>query len=217
MPLSRKSRSTRFKKIVKEGIEAALLPAGFVPTGKPLTWGRSARELTHLVGVHRRATTYSVQWSVGCPPATWLLWGDGDPRDIGYCVMAGTPSDIVRPSHGDGWTLDDTSTPAGVANIALGLKSDLDAVAKRLESFTTRRVLWTYLLQNRNPVDHRDFLIPAKLPFKLAAAAALALAGGDVEGCDLADDAALALRGFKDKLHREQAGRLRAAASKICT
>lgn len=158
----------------------------------------------------------SLQWSVGCPPAAWLLWGDGDARDVSYCVVAGTLGDIVRPSHRDGWKLDDTSTEEDATTIAAGLKSDLERVTKRLEEFTTRRDLWTYLIQNRDPVDHRDFAQPALLSFKLAAAAALALAGGDLEGCDLFTEAESALRRHKDKGHRDQIGRLRAAADKIC-
>jgi hypothetical protein len=214
--MSGRSKSARLKAVIKDGIEAALLPAGFVSTGKPLTWGRSAGELTHLIGVHSRTSSYSLQWSLGCPPAAWLLWGDGDPRDVSYCVMAGTPSDMVHPSHGDGWILSDTSTSEDAVTIAAGLKSDLAIVVKRLEAFSTRRQVWTYLLENRDPVDDRDFLVPAQLPFKLATAAALALAGGDLEGCDLAAEAELALRRFKDKLHREQVNRLRTAASNVC-
>lgn len=100
--------------------------------------------------------------------------------------------------------------------MAADLTSDLAQVAKRLEEFTSRRGLSTYLIQNRDPVDHRDFAAPAVLEFKLAAAAALALAGGDPEGCQLFAEAEPALRRYKDKGHRDQVGRLRAAADKIC-
>jgi hypothetical protein len=214
--MSNRRQLLRLKEVIKDGIEAALMPAGFVPTGKPLTWGRSAGELTHLVGIHRMITSHSVQWSVGCRPAAWLLWGDGDPRDVGYCVVAGSLNKIVRSSHGNGWTMNDTSTPEDAATIAAWLKSDLEIVAKHLDAFRTRRGLWTYLLQNRDAIDRRDFSEPVLLPFKLAAAAALALAGGDLEGCELVEEAEFALRGFRDKLHRDQVSRLRAAAREIC-
>jgi hypothetical protein len=62
--------------IVREGFEAALLPLGLKPSGRRLTWSKPADELSHLIGLLPTRKRYTIQWSVGCPPAARLLWGD---------------------------------------------------------------------------------------------------------------------------------------------
>jgi hypothetical protein len=212
------SRNPELRTIIADGIEAALLPAGFAPTGRRWTWARPAKELTHLIGVLTKVASrsYTVQWSIGCPPAAAILWGEGDARDISFNVMAGLPSGIVRGALGDGWTLSGSTTPNEALEIAAAAKADLRVVAARLYRLQTRRELWNYLLENREPVDRRDFLFPAMLPFKLVTAAALALAGYDREGCDLLPEVMNAWSKVRDRPTRERLARLEAAAKSVC-
>lgn len=200
----------------KNGIEAALFPLGFRATGRSLTWSREYGELKHLIGVHRKGDSYTIQWSIGNDAAAKLMWGEGDPRDISFNVMAGVPSSVSKPRLGNGWALGDVESEGQAVDIAAALKADLTDVAKWQERFRTRRDVWTYLLENRDYVDHRDFVFPAILPFKLAIAAALALSAGDRDGCLLMPDVRHALMGFRDKDSKQRLQRLEFEAGRIC-
>jgi hypothetical protein len=144
------------------------------------------------------------------------MWGDGDPRDISYNIMAGLPSDVLRATLGNGWSFTEATTNPEVLDIVNAIKSDLIAIAKWLERFDTRRGLWSYLLANRDPVDHREFTVPALLPMKLATAAALALSGNDQDGCALMPEVRSAMKGFRDKQSKERLQRLEQAAAAVC-
>jgi len=202
--------------IVREGVEASLLPLGFKPTDRRLTWSRPANEVNHLIGLLAKGKRYTIQWSVGCAPAARLLWGDGNVGDISYAVMAGIPSDLIKPAFGDGFALTEDVTDENVHDTADGIATDLAAVAQSLERFQTVRGLWRYLMANRDPVDRRDFSFPTMFPMKIAAATALALVGGDREGCELMPEARVALTQFREKLSLERLERLEDAARAVC-
>ncbi|HEX2682110.1 MAG TPA: hypothetical protein VHQ03_12560 [Candidatus Dormibacteraeota bacterium] len=209
------SRNPKLATIIAAGIESSVTPLGFRATGRRWTWARPNNELTHLVGVLSKGSSYSLQWSVGCPAAAQILWGQGDARDIAYNLMAGVPSGVV-PGAINGWSLEESTTNTQVQEIVDSLGSSLVELSHWLTQFGTRRALWTYLIANRNPVDNREFVFPAILPFKMAAAAALALAGGDREGCELLADVRLTNHGFRDKLAKGRLTRIEAAAREVC-
>jgi hypothetical protein len=209
-------RSPLLDLIVKEGFEAALLPLGFKPTGRRLTWSRPANELSHVIGLLPNRKRYTIQWSVGCPSAARLLWGDGDVSDVGYTVMAGVPSNILKPTFGNSFEILEDITAESVHASAAAIASDVAGIAASLDRFQTRHGLWRYLMTNKDPVDHRDFTFPAMFTMKIATAAALALAGGDREGCEFMPEVRIALTKFKDKLARERLARLEDAAQRVC-
>lgn len=82
--------------------------------------------------------------------------------------------------------------------------------------FKTRREVWTYLLENRDPTDRRDFVVPADLPLKLLTAAAFAAVDGDRMACDLLPEAEQAMAKFRDSLTVRRIRRLQEAAYNVC-
>lgn len=130
--------------------------------------------------------------------------------------MAGVPSNILKPKFGNSFEMLEDVTEDNVHTSAAAIASDLAGIAGSLERFQTRRGLWGYLMANKEPVDHRDFTFPAMFMMNIATAAALALAGGDREGCELMPDIRTELTKFKDKLARERLGRLEDVAKTVC-
>jgi hypothetical protein len=191
------------------------VPLGYSRTGRVWTWARPAGELTHLIGILRTGTSYTLQWSVGCPPAARLLWGEGDERDLSFNVMAGVPS-RAAPGAVNGWALDKLTADKDLLEMGASVKESLLKVCSWLDNFQTRRGLWTYLLENRDPWDHREFTFPANLGFKFATATALALVGGDHEGCELLADVQATHRPWRDRMAQRRLERIEAFAKDVC-
>jgi hypothetical protein len=89
-------------------------------------------------------------------------------------------------------------------------------VSEHLERFQTRRDVRNHLLVNRDPIDRRDFVIPANLPLKLLTAAVLAAIDEDPEACDLASEAALLMAPYRHPVSLERVERLQAAVARLC-
>jgi hypothetical protein len=130
-------------------------------------------------------------------------------------VMSGTPGNIRHPAPGQSWTLD-KATEGQLQSIIEAVRADLQVVAERLKPFERRRDLITYLLQNRDRIDRRDFLIPANLPLKLVTATALALADRDNQACELLPEVDREMERYHDKLSLERLSRLHQAANALC-
>lgn len=204
-------RAEALRRIVVDGIEAALLPAGFEAVGK-LTWTRAAAELQHVIALLARRGMYDVQWGVVSPEAVPFLWGKpAEGGDVGEAVMSGTPSSIHHPPAGQSFRLD-ASVPAGaIPEISAALVEDLGRVERRLRAFSTRRELRAYLMDNRDPKDRRDFIIPANLPLKLFTATTLAVIDGDRVAHGLLADTEQAMARYKDEISVARLGRLKDA------
>src|SRR5260370_36188010 len=205
------------RRLASDAFDAVLVPEGFNRVERKYTWVRRTSELVHVVAVLHRRRQYDIQWGVVSPEAAELLWGRAaDPTDVGQSVMSGTPGKIRHPAPGQSWTLDEV-TDGQLQQIIEAVRADLEVVAKRLNAFQRRRDLMTYLLQNRDRIDRRDFLIPANLPLKLGTATALALADHDKQACDLLPEVDREMARYRDRLSVERVGRLRQAAGALCS
>ena len=130
--------------------------------------------------------------------------------------MSGTPGSIRHPAPGQSWTLEPANDMDAVAKIADEVRIDMQVVANRLADFKTRRDVRDYLMLNRDPVDARDFVIPANLPLKLMTAASLALIDRDTAVCDLLPEVESQMEPFQGELSRDRLDRLRLAAEVVC-
>lgn len=210
------SRNVALRKIIAEGIEAALVPAGFESTGK-LAWLRRTPELQHVIALLSRRGMYDLQWGVVSPEAAPFLWGEpAREGDVGAAVMSGTPGSIHHPAPCQSFRLDAMVPADDVERIVTGLSSDLRPVEKRLRVFSTRRDVRSYLLLNRDPKDRRDFVIPANLPLKLYTAATLAVIDGDPEACGLIADAEQSMAPYKGEVSIARLRRLRDGSAVLC-
>ena len=210
------SEALAIRRVEADAFDAVLGPQGFSRVARKHTWVRGTLELFHVVSILHRRRQYDVQWGVVSPEAAELLWGKpADPTDVGQSSMSGTPGSIRHPALGQSWTLDE-GTDGGLQRIIEAVRADLQVVAERLKAFERRRDLVTYLLQNRDRIDQRDFVIPANLPLKLVTATALALADHDKQACDLLPDVDREMARFQDKLSTERLTRVRQAARALC-
>lgn len=82
-------------------------------------------------------------------------------------------------------------------------------MAVRLEAFPNRRAVREYLLRNRDPIDQRDFVIPANLPLKLLTAATLAVLDEDADVCALLPEVEAAMLRYSDEMSSRRLARLR--------
>ena len=198
-------------RLVRRAFDPALVPLDFRPTGRHLTWARDVGELRHIFGVNRRTTSFWTQWGLSSRPAAKILWGDLDERELGFNVVAGDLVDLIGPTRAAGWTIDATTTDEEIEEVCMALKVDLPRAAAVLEPYRTRRALWRELVEDDNRSDRLKFLMPNKEPFRLAAAAALAVSLGDPQAPDMVERAVRALKPFRYKLYREQIVRLESA------
>lgn len=205
--MSRNDPNVALHRVVDRGINDVLLPAGFDPVSK-LSWCRSTGELRHVVELLSRRGTYVAQWGVVSPEATWFLWGRDGGMDVGDAVMSGTAGSIRHPARAQSFRLDGTvDTDVLAADVA----ADMVTIDRWLRRFETRADLRTYLMENRDRKDRREFVIPANLPLKLYTAAVLAVIDGAEDADDLVTDAAGELERFDDELSAGRLSRLKHA------
>jgi hypothetical protein len=210
------SRNAALRRILSDGIDAVLLPAGFQPRGRR-AWLRQTPELQHLIGLSSRYHTFHVQWGVLSPEVVPFLWGaQGKDGDVAWSAMTGWPSGIHHPAACPSFRLDEPVPGEEVQRITAALSEDLRRVEEFLGAFSTRRDLRAYLLANRDPTDSRGFIVPAALPLKLFTAAALAVIDRDPAACGLIGDTEQAMAPFKDNITRARLSRLRAGAAGLC-
>ncbi len=203
--------------VCKEGLDSVLVPAGFVADTRKLTWVRLSQDVRHLVTILHRRKFYDLQWGVNTDGAAEIIWGAStDPKDVGQAVLSGTPSGIRRPAPGQSWTLESGVDRSKVEEIAAAVRDDAAVVAKRLEDFPNRKAVRNYLLENRNPIDQRDFVIPANLPLKLLTAATLAVLDRDAQACQLLPEVESAMARYSDDLSTSRLTRLRTAVRPLC-
>ncbi|MDP9886080.1 hypothetical protein J2W21_003605 [Sinomonas atrocyanea] len=204
------------RRIVADGIEAILRPAGFEPCAK-LAWIRGAGELQHVVALLVRRGMYDVQWGVVSPEAVPFLWGRPAQRgDVGDAVLSGTPGTVHHPPAAQSFRLEPTVRLGAVSKISAGLSVDMGRVEQRLSGFSSRRELRTYLMANRDAKDRRDFVIPANLPLKLFVATALAIIDGDQMACGLLAETEHAMAPYKDEISTGRLERLRKGTQGLC-
>jgi hypothetical protein len=170
-----------------------------------------------VLTVLRRRQFYDVQWGITVSGASELLWGArSDVSDVAQAVMSGTPGSIRHPAPGQSWNLDEAVDVATLSTIVDAVRSDIQVVVDRLSVFKTPRDIRVYLLLNRDPVDDRDFVIPANLPLKLLTAATLAAIDRDRDVCDLMPEVEAQMKNFHDALSQARLNRLRRAADELC-
>ena len=204
------------RRLESEAFDAVLLPQGFNRAKRKHTWVRATRELFHTISILHRRRQYDIQWGVVSPEVAELLWaGPPDPSDVGQSAMSGTPGTIRHPAPGQSWTLNEAMEPE-LQNLIETVRGDLRVVGERLAQFERRRDLRNYLLENRDRIDRRDFLVPANLPLKLVTATALALADQDREACELLGEVDREMARFQDNLSVERVERLHRAARAMC-
>jgi YD repeat-containing protein len=203
------SRNAALRKVVAEGIEAVLLPAGF-ELARPLAWIRQTRELQHGVALLSRRGVYDIQWGIVSPGSAEVFWGaPADDGDIGASIVSGTPGTIHHPPDCQSFRLDAHVSADDAQRLASGVATDLHRVERRLRAFSTRHDVRSYLLLNREPKDRRDFVIPANLPLKLFTAATLAVLDRDAGAAALVAEAEQAMAPYKDELSVGRMRRLR--------
>lgn len=201
--------------IVSEGIETVLVNAGFKRARK-FTWTRDTNELVHVVALSKRRDTYGVQWGIVSEEATRFLWGQSPKRiDVGDSVMSGTPASIRHPAPFQTFQLESINDPERIQTLVSSISADMHVVEVRMACFQTRHELKSYLLENRNAKDRRDFVIPANLPLKLYTAAVLAVIDQDSDAVNLVEEADAGLSKFRDRINRERIARLRAALDNV--
>jgi hypothetical protein len=211
------SRTAALRKIVTEGIEAVLAPAGFDPAGK-LAWVRQTPELQHVIALLSRRGVYDVQWGIVSPGAAPVLWGaEAAGGDVGAAIVSGTPGTIHHPPACQSFRLDTTVSADEVERLASGVATDLRRVEERLRAFSTRNEVRSYLLLNREPKDRRDFVIPANLPLKLFTAATLAVLDRAADAAELVAEAEQAMAPYKDDLSVNRLRRLRQGLQSQCS
>lgn len=196
--------------VLTEGFDAALFPAGFVRVGRKRVWLRSESEISHIVALQKNRGSFGVQWGLGCPEVAEIRWGiTPDPTDVAYAIVTGHTSNIRHPAqagHFKPADLGESST------IAAGVRDDMGVVSQWMAPLRTRVELRSYLMENRERVDRRAFLIPAQYPLKVFTAAALAAVDRDEAACDLVTEAEAEMARFDSQDNRLQLERLRAAA-----
>jgi hypothetical protein len=209
-------RQASLRRIVSEGIEPVLVSAGFERVRKS-TWARHRSELVHVVALLSRRESYTVQWGVVSAGAVEFLWGRLPEKvDVGDSVMAGTPGTIRHPAACEFFQLGPENDEARIESVIASIPNDMRVVEARLREFDTRRQLRSYLMENRNPKDGRDFVIPAQLPLKLYTAAVLAAIDRDPDAVSLAEEAETALQPWiRAELTRERIRRLKSAVADI--
>jgi hypothetical protein len=213
------SRRSALQRIVGEGVNGVVIPAGFEKNGRPLTWERPSEtgEVVHLVALLSGRGSYVVQWGAVVPEAIGVLWGpEGDTSDVGYSVISGTPGSIQHPPACQSFRLESSNGPEQIQDIVRSIAVDMAVIVERLQLLQTRRDIRIHLMANRDRTDRRDFVIPAKLPLKLLTAAILASIDADPEACSLAADAEVELSRYRDELTQERLIRLRTALSGLC-
>jgi hypothetical protein len=184
---------------------------------RPLTWVRYGAQVQHIIAVVKQRRFYNIQWGVACEEAATIVWDAiPDPTDVGYSVLGGTPGTIRHPAPGQYWTVTSDTSDDEVRALRDAVREDVAMVAERLRAFDSRRDVWTYLLENRDRKDPRDFLIPAHLPLKLLTAAALAAVDRDAVACTLLPEVETELSRYKDDLNHGRVARLRAATAELC-
>jgi hypothetical protein len=209
------SRAAALRRIVSEGIDPVLVPAGFEPRGRQ-AWVCQMPELQHVIALESRYRTFDVQWGVVSPELVPFLWGTpGKEGDVAWSAMTGRPSGIHRPAACPGFRLDEQVPGEEVQRITAGLSEDLRRVEEYLRAFSTRRELRDYLMANRDPIDRRGFVVPANLPLKLFTAAALAVVDGDPDAPGLVADTEQAMAPFKGEITRARLSRLKAGAERL--
>lgn len=210
------SRTVALRKIIAEGIEAALISVGFESKGRR-AWLRRTPELQHVIALLSRRGMYDIQWGLVSPEAAPFLWGrPAQEGDVGAAVMSGTPGSIRHPAACQSFRLDAMVPADDIERIIVGLSADLRRVEERLRVFSTRRDVRAYLLLNRDPKDRRDFVIPANLPLKLYTAATLAVIDGDPEACELIADADQSMAPHRGEVSMARLRRLRAGSAELC-
>lgn len=204
------------RRIVKDAFDAVLKPEGFVRVGQRRTWTRQTTELVHIVTILHRHNQYDIQWGVFSAEAVEVLFGvSADPTDVGQSVMSGTPGTIRHPALGQSWNL--TGVDEDALQVLIGsIRDNLQIVQKHLRSFERRIDVRAHLLENRDPMDRRDFLIPASLPLKLLTAATLAVADQDKEACVLIPEVDHELSRFQGPISRQRVVRLHKVAETLC-
>lgn len=200
-----------------ELVSGTLLPAGFVSRRAGRTWHRETEQLGHVVALLERRGTVDVQWGITCPEVARVLWEhvpESATPDVSYAVVSGTPGSVSHPARAQSFTLAEIETH--LKSLADGIQTDMSAVVPFLDRFSTRESLATYLLENRDRTDRREFVIPAKLPLKLFTAAALLFVDSAPDACDLVAEAEAELARFTGTITAGRLQRLRAAAEEQC-
>lgn len=210
------TRAQARRRIGRDGIGAALNPAGFVSVGTA-RWVRRESELQHIIVLGSRLGSYAMEWGVTCPAASEIIWAEeAKADDVGTSLMRGWSGSFLRPPSCPGFVLKDLNDPEEVDDVVRALAADARGVQERLGEFKTRRDLWTYLMANRDDTDRRGFTIPAKLPLKLVVSAALAAIDRDPAACALLAEAEQSLRRHDDEVAEGRRRRLLAAVAGMC-
>lgn len=207
------SRNVALRRILSDGIDAVLVPAGFERRGRR-AWLRQTSELQHVIALDLHHGAFAVQWGVVSPEVVPYLWGNaGKEGDVAWSAMTSWASDIMQ--HPSCWSfrLDEAVPGEEIERITASLSADLELVERYLRPFSTRRELRAYLMANRDQSDSRGFLIPSGLPLKLFTAAALAVVDRDPDARELIADTEHAMAPYRDDLTRARLDRLKAGAA----
>ncbi|HEX7491190.1 MAG TPA: HEAT repeat domain-containing protein [Candidatus Limnocylindrales bacterium] len=209
------SHRTALNRIVAQGIESVLLPAGFNAVGKRL-WVRRERELLHLVALGFRHGTYGIEFGIVSPEATDFLWGHpAKPSDFGDVVMHGTPGHIRWPAACENFAVGEQEDSLKIDEMAGLVAQDMDMVASWLAQFRTRRDYRDWLVEGPDANDGGGrFFIPSPA-LRVYIAAVLAVLDRDSKAGDLVDQAEIAMRPWNDRLNRERIGSLKAALAEM--
>jgi hypothetical protein len=209
------SRQTALRRILANGIEPVLLPAGFEAATKR-TWVRREPELLHLIVLGSRNGSYGLEWGIVSPEATEFLWGHpARAADMGDVVLQGDPGSVRWPAPGSTFTIGEKDDSARIDWIAGLVAQDMGVIAAWLGQFQTRRQLRTYLLEYRESSARRAFIVGSSRALRLYIAAVLGVLDRDSAAIALADEAEDASRPWKDPLNRERARRLKAAVATL--
>jgi hypothetical protein len=156
--------------------DAVLLPAGFVRRGRGRAWRRETSQLRHVVELHKRADSYSVQWSTVSPEAVPVLWAETvDPTGVAAGLITGTPMNVDDQARGGSFTFGTRVTPERAATVSALLAAALEPVVGILAPLETRADLRGLLLASTAEKSGRIFALPASRSLQLLFAAVLAV------------------------------------------
>jgi len=202
-------------RVAAEAFEAVLVPAGYQRTRRRLTWSRALDGVTIVVSAPWNRNRYDPQWGVHSPEAARVLHDvESDPSDISQCFMLSRPEMIRRPAKVPSFEPEQL-VGALIDQTIEGLRDDITVTAERLAAFQSRRDVWQYLNENREPKDRRDFLIPMNLPLKLLTITVLAALDRDPLVSELHAATRVALAPFLGKVTDERLGRLDALLASL--
>ncbi|MDO9353865.1 MAG: hypothetical protein Q7T55_09220 [Solirubrobacteraceae bacterium] len=192
------SQRAAVDRFIRKAVDPVLSHTGFERVGGR-AWERRTEQLRHVIAAEVRNGVLRFQWGVVSAEATPFVWRtETKSGNVGDAVLASTVRSFSTPPGRSKVDLDLVATDKQLEIASGTVRADLQAAELPMRAFTTRRALRSYLLENRELNDPRDFVIPSGLPLKLYVAAVLAALDKDRSAVGLLEETEVAMLPLQD-------------------